>query len=246
MMKAVAIVSGGLDSTVMLYDILNRICGPNGVLALTFNYGQKHLIEMQYARHTCEKLGVRQIELTLPMLPGSALTDSDKPIPKLDYSVETQKVTVVPNRNMVFLSVAASYAITNGAESVYYAAHKNDEAVYPDCTPQFVWKLNEALQEGNYQPVGVVAPFIHDSKTDIVELGKRLGVPFEDTWSCYDPVEVDRIHFRSDSYIHCGVCGTCRERRLAFRKARVVDPTAYEANFVEDLYKTEQEMRDTQ
>jgi 7-cyano-7-deazaguanine synthase len=224
-MKAVAIVSGGLDSTTMLYYILEHIT--DKVLALSFNYGQKHLIELQYARHTCEKLGVEQVELTLPKLPGSALTDADKQIPKLDYSVETQKVTVVPNRNMVFLSIAASYAIAHGAKRVYYAAHRNDEAVYPDCRIEFVWRLNEALKEGNYEPVRVFAPFIHDSKADIVVWGKRLRVPFEDTWSCYDPVKVDREVSLLNTHVHCGVCGTCRERQSAFEKAGVVDPTVY-------------------
>jgi 7-cyano-7-deazaguanine synthase len=227
MMKAVAIVSGGLDSTTMLYYILQHVCEPDEVLALTFNYGQKHLIELQYARHTCEKLGVRQIELTLPMLPGSALTDADKQVPKLDYSVETQKLTVVPNRNMVFLSIAASYAIAHGAKQVCYAAHRNDEAVYPDCRIEFIRKLNAALLEGNYETVTVYAPFIHDSKVDIVTIGKWLGVPFEDTWSCYDPVKVDREVSLLNTHVHCGVCGTCRERRLAFEKAGVVDPTVY-------------------
>lgn len=244
-MEAIAIVSGGLDSTTMLYYMLTHY-DPDKVLALSFNYGQKHLIELQYARYTCEKLGVRQIELMIPVLPGSALTDADKPIPKLDYSVETQKQTVVPNRNMVFLSIAASYAIAHGAKQVCYAAHRNDKAVYHDCTFEFIGKLNAALLEGNYEPVEVCAPFIHDSKADIVEWGKQLRVPFEDTWSCYDPIMVDRPHFRSDSYIHCGVCGTCRERRLAFEKAGVADPTVYAKVFVEDLYKTEKEMRDAQ
>ena len=235
--KAVCVVSGGLDSTTMLYYVIDKGYEP---IVLTFNYGQKHLKEIAYARRTCLKLGVKQYVLTLPPLIGSALTDDDTEIPKDDYSVETQKLTVVPNRNMVFLSIAATYAIAEGAQYIYYAAHKNDDAVYPDCTQKFVTKLNHALHEANYEYVTVIAPFISQYKYDIINIGEKLGVPFEETWSCYDPqlvftaLEDSKIgtvpaNLKNARHVHCGVCGTCRERKQAFITAEVKDPTIYKS-----------------
>jgi len=227
--KVIAVVSGGLDSTTMLYDMFEQGYDP---IVLTFHYGQKHKLEIEYAQRTCDRLGLEHQVISIPALPGSALTDKDVDIPKEDYSVDTQKATVVPNRNAVFLNIAASYAIAHKCKKVFYAAHYNDQAVYPDCTDAFVTKLNWAFQEGNYEEVQVVAPFIDKTKAEIVKLGHRLEVPFEDTWSCYDPVSQERgdIHkgYPSDIlHTHCGVCGTCRERKNAFEMANVEDPTTY-------------------
>lgn len=225
--KAVVVCSGGLDSTVLLYYMIDGGYEP---IVVTFLYGQKHSIENEYIRRTCAKLDVELHSLNIPTLPGSSLTDIDKEIPKDDYSVETQKSTVVPNRNMVFLSIAASYAIAYGAETIWYAAHHNDQAVYPDCRQDFVSMLNVALAYGNYKKIRVEAPFIMLDKSKIVCLGKQLGMPFEDTWSCYDPVSeivTTDIPLNQLRFLHCGVCGTCRERKLAFIEAGVEDPTRY-------------------
>ena len=241
--KAVVVCSGGLDSTVLLYHVIENGYEPT---VLTFKYGQKHSLETGFILTTCNKLGVELYILDIPKLPGSSLTDEDKEIPKDDYSVETQKSTVVPNRNMVFLSIAASYAIAYGAKTVWYAAHWNDQAVYSDCRKDFVNMLNVALAYGNYEKIRVEAPFITMTKEDIVTLGVKLGVPFGDTWSCYDPVEIIEpynlrvpIPLSKDiptfdpklqkivGYKHCRTCGTCRERINAFRAAGVEDPTVY-------------------
>jgi len=225
--KVIAVVSGGLDSTTMLYYIINNNYDP---IVLTFDYRQKHQLEVNYASMTCKKLGVPQIILDIPRLPGSSLTEEGVEIPKEDYSVETQKSTVVPNRNMVFLSIAASYAIAYGAEKVFYAAHWNDRAVYPDCTQSFVSAMNVALATGNSSRIRVEAPFIKTTKAEIVSLGQKLGVPFEDTWSCYDPRfarSVTSNYGTARTFVHCGKCGTCRERKEAFRIAGVEDPTVY-------------------
>ena len=176
--KAVVVCSGGLDSTVLLYHVISAGYEP---IVITFRYGQKHSLETRFAKRMCRKLGVKQFILDIPILPGSSLTDKDKKIPKDDYSVETQKSTVVPNRNMVFLSIAASYAIAYGAETVWYAAHWNDQAVYPDCRKDFVNMLNVALAYGNYKKIRVEAPFISMTKGDIVTLGVKLGVLYKDT-----------------------------------------------------------------
>jgi len=230
-MKAIVVVSGGVDSTTLLYHVVDLGYEP---IVITYLYGQKHSIERWYADTTCKQLGVRQIVITLPRLPGSSLTEEGVDIPKEDYSVETQKLTVVPNRNMVMLSVAASYAIALGIEKVFYAAHFNDEAVYPDCTARFVVAMNMALERGNYEKVEVKAPFIAWKKSMIIERGVELGVPYENTWSCYDPVVLNSIrgeeypnNLRTPETVHCGVCGTCRERKIAFKIAEVEDPTVY-------------------
>lgn len=224
--KAICVVSGGLDSTTMLYYVIDKGYEP---VVITFKYGQKHDIEIYYAKRTCKKLGLKHYVLHLPVLPGSALTESEIDIPKEDYSVKTQKSTVIPNRNMVFLSIAAAYAIAEGARVIFYAAHMSDEAVYPDCTKAFVEKLNTVLHEANYERVTVYAPFIPEMKYDIVTIGEELGVPFEDTWSCYDPVVIREDDWGNTllTAIHCGVCGTCRERKMAFEVAEVTDPTRY-------------------
>jgi len=216
--KAIILFSGGVDSTTLLW--LLRDCGFS-VKCMTFKYGQKHSKEVDVSRTICDLAGVDQIVLDIPKLPGSALTEYSINIPKEEYSEGTQKVTVVPNRNMVFLSIAAAYAIAEKIELIAYAAHRNDEVAYPDCTPRFVDKLNQALSAGNYQFVQVKAPFIHDTKTDIIKKAIELGAPLEKTWSCYDPVEWE------NTLIHCGVCGTCRERKKAFVEAGIEDLTRY-------------------
>jgi len=236
-MGKLAVVSGGLDSSTMLWTML---CSYPDVRVITFDYGQKHIIETQHATRVVEEArnffehGVHHDVVELPILPGSALTEGGVEVPKDDYSVETQKVTVVPNRNMVMLSVAASYAIAYGCDEIWYAAHKGDRATYPDCTNEFVHKMNLVLYEGNYDRVKIVAPFIDKGKHEIVKIGSEIGMPFELTWSCYDPVIdisgdkiVNRSYMVGVNASHCGVCGTCRERKMAFKIAGVEDPTRY-------------------
>jgi len=126
------------------------------------------------------------------------------------------KSTYVPNRNMIMLSLAVGYAVSTRCDSVYYAAHAGDHAIYPDCRPQFVSKMNQVTEIANYQPVYIRAPFLEKSKTEIIRLGLSLGLDYSKAWSCYKGED-----------IACGVCGTCQERLEAFATLGKEDPIAY-------------------
>jgi 7-cyano-7-deazaguanine synthase len=218
--RAVVITSGGLDSTVLchfadtLYDELHL---------LSFNYGQRHKKELRFAALTAERLNTHHTLVDLRavnnLLRGSSLTD-DVEVPEGHYSAESMRLTVVPNRNMIMLSVAIAYAVAEGAKIVLAGMHAGDHPVYPDCRPEFIKELNDAAVSGNQgfavDGFGVNAPFVNCTKSDIVRLGSELGVPFADTWSCY-----------LGGTLHCGRCGTCVERAEAFADAGVVDPTKY-------------------
>ncbi len=221
---AVAIISGGLDSSTMLY----KLCRDgDDVRALTFLYGQRHEREVQSAESICRTLGVdhKIVDLSTlkDLLSSSALTNTSITIPNVPETVEhydTLKSTVVPNRNAILLSVAVGYATSLGANKVYYGAHASDRGVYPDCRPEFVLALERALQVGTGNGnLRIVAPFVDMTKADIVRLGGKLAVPYGITWSCY-----------KGGRKHCGVCSSCRERKLAFNEAGVRDPTEYEGS----------------
>jgi len=193
------------------------------VHALTILYGQKHQREVDAAKAIAKKLGVPHtivdISSIQPLVAKSALT-SDQPVPDVPAAAEhyeTLQTTIVPNRNMIFLSLAVAYAITLDYNAVAYAAHWSDRGVYPDCREEFVDAFQKAAQIGTDYQIAVLAPFIRYDKADIVRIGSELGVPYELTWSCY----------RGGS-VHCGVCSSCRERKLAFQEAGVKDPTKYE------------------
>ena len=218
-MKAVVIMSGGIDSSTLLYKVKRDY---DTIFGITFDYGQSHRIELDAAKNIAKTAGIHEhLIYRLPTLLGSALTDGHMIIPKEDYSIETQKITVVPNRNMVFLSFAANLAIAKRADAIFYGAHASDYAVYPDCRREFVDAAEVAINTGNYDSVCIHAPFLDMKKWEIVKLGQELGVPFQLTWSCYDPQWV------YGEAVHCGISGTCRERKLAFEEAEIYDPTAY-------------------
>lgn len=216
-MKKIIIISGGLDSTVLLYK---QIAEGHEVKALSVNYGQKHKRELLFAQVTCEKLGIEHqiVNLTeiTKLLGGSSQTDQNIQVPDGHYAEESMKITVVPNRNMIMLSIAAGWAIATKSEVVCYGAHAGDHAQYPDCRIEFINELARALKLCDWNSIELEAPFANISKADIVKLGSELKVPFEKTWSCY-----------KDGTIHCGVCGTCYERRLAFEEVGIIDPTPY-------------------
>lgn len=217
-MKTILIYSGGLDSTTLLYSL--RAQGRD-LKALSINYGQRHSLELEYAKKVCEELRIEHriadLSALKPLLGGSSQTDSSVDVPEGHYAAENMKLTVVPNRNMLMLSVAAAWAISEKADTIAYAAHAGDHAIYPDCRPEFVDALNGALALADWHTVQIERPFINTTKGGIVKLGAELGVPFANTWSCYKGKE-----------IHCGRCGTCVERLLAFKEAGVTDPTKYE------------------
>lgn len=202
MAKAIVILSGGMDSTVLLHYVM---AAGFDVYGLSFDYGQRHKKELEMARYWGERFCIDWKCLSLPFMQeiasNSALTDHSKELPKEHYTHENQQITVVPNRNMVMLSIAIAWAENIKAEAVYFGAHANDNTIYPDCRPAFVRAINNAARKGTYQEVEVRAPFIYWTKRKVALLGKELGVDFDKTWSCYSGGEVP-----------CGVCATCQER----------------------------------
>lgn len=219
-MKIILILSGGMDSTVLLYKLLKD---GHEVKAVGINYGQRHKKELQAAKSITKKLGIEyriaDLSALKPFLAGSSQTDDSVPVPHGHYSADNMKTTVVPNRNCLMLSVAAAWAISLKYDSVAYAAHAGDFAQYPDCREIFITAMQRVLKTVDWEPIELLAPFYDKTKAEICSLGHELGVPFEKTWSCY-----------SGGYIHCSRCGTCVERREAFVLAGVDDPTDYEAS----------------
>lgn len=218
-MKCVVLHSGGLDSSVLLYDLRSR--GAD-VRALVVNYGQRHRREIDAAAAICNHAGImhRVVDLSdaTPLLAGSALTD-DVAVPMTPYDVESLKITIVPNRNMILMSLATAWAISLEFDAVAYAAHGGDHAIYPDCRPEFADAMGRAMALCDWRPIRLERPYVDRSKAELVSLGASLGVPFGSTWSCY-----------LGGAVHCGRCGTCAERREAFIRAGVPDPTAYAAD----------------
>ena len=213
-MKAILIFSGGLDSTTLLYRMLEE---GYEVEALTFNYAQRHKKEIECASAIARRLEIAHEIVDLSSLAGllgsSALLGKDE-IPDCHYTEEAAKKTVVPNRNMIMLSIAAGYAEAREIPELFYAAHKNDRTIYPDCRPEFVEALRPAiLQATAWHPVHLRAPFLDMSKAEIVRMGLALKVPYHLTWSCYRGGERP-----------CHTCPTCREREEAFQANWKRDP----------------------
>lgn len=215
---ALIVYSGGLDSTVLLHYLK---ANGKAFAALMFDYGQKHKKELEFAVANCKKLGVpydiANLTPITSLFGGNSLTDSGVDVPEGGYKDENMKSTVVPNRNMIMISIAAARAISLGTDEVAYAAHSGDHAIYPDCRPEFADALDGVLRLCHYWPVKLCRPFVNMTKADIVKLGDQLGVDFSLTWSCY-----------KGGPLHCGKCGTCVERKEAFALAGVADPTVYE------------------
>lgn len=199
MSKFIHLFSGGLDSTVLLYDLLDK---GEGVFCLLFDYGQRHKKELEYAARTCEKLGVKYERIHLPheLFSRTSLTKGGV----LTVDELNGGKTVVPNRNMVLISMAASYALSNGGTVVTWAANSDDSLIYPDCRDEFLKALNCALRLCHTRRMEVHAPYIVRTKKKVVEIGRGLGVPFEETWSCYDGGDES-----------CGECGACKVRKAA-------------------------------
>lgn len=215
--KVVVIYSGGMDS----FTVLNRaIKDGKEVYALSFDYGQRHVKELECASSVCESLNVAHkvidISAINQLLAGSSLTD-DIDIPEGHYEAENMKSTIVPNRNMILLSLAVGYAVSVGAAQVYYGAHSGDHAIYPDCRPEFVQKMNDVCQIANYESVEIFSPYLTVNKTAILTDGLSMGLDYSNTWTCYNGREKA-----------CGKCGACQERLEAFKDNQVIDPIDYE------------------
>lgn len=216
MKDSVIIVSGGMDSITMLYEFKDQIA-----LGVSFNYGSNHNNrEIPFAEMHCKRLGIPHITIDLGFMPQyfkSSLLEGADAIPEGNYNEENMKSTVVPFRNGIMLSIAIGIAESNHLKHVLMANHGGDHTIYPDCRPAFVDAMSAAAQAGTFEDVTIEAPYTNITKADIARHGKQLGIDYSETWSCYKGGEV-----------HCGQCGTCRERQEALREAGIVDTTEYE------------------
>jgi 7-cyano-7-deazaguanine synthase len=244
--KIIAIFSGGLDSTTMVYDAISQGFEPD---LISFNYGQRHKKELEYASRTAEHLHLRHdvVDLTglthLLAESGSSLV-ANVEVPEGHYAEENMKATVVPNRNMIMLSIAGGIAVARGAMSVMTGVHAGDHFIYPDCRPAFIGVAAAALVYGNEgfsnwlkkvdSESAILVPYLESTKADIAYNAIKLKIPFNTTWSCYKGGEK-----------HCGKCGTCVERLEAidiatqrwntergdYKYNQVFDNTLYEDPF---------------
>lgn len=225
MKNALVLTSGGVDSTTALALAIEKY-GKDHVIALSISYGQKHSKEIEAAKAVAQHYGVEQLFLDLGLIfqysNCSLLQQSTEDIPEESYAEQIEKTggetpvsTYVPFRNGLFLSAAASIALSRDCEVIYYGAHADDAAgfAYPDCSPVFNNAMNTAIYEGSGHQLRIEAPFVNKNKSDIVAIGLKLGVPYELTWSCYEGGDKP-----------CGKCGTCIDRAAAFAANGVADP----------------------
>jgi 7-cyano-7-deazaguanine synthase len=220
---AFALLSGGLDSTTALYIARSEF---KVVRAVGIDYGQRHKKELEFAKRTCAKLGIRHDILPIKdIVPKTMLTDGDSLIPNISYDeIKGVSPTYVPFRNGLMLAALASFAQGSIASddtqehALYFGAHAEDAKnwAYPDCTPEWIGATAASIYIGTYGKIRLHAPLMWMTKAEIVSRGNVLGVHWEDTWSCY-----------AGGDVHCGVCPTCRARKQAFNDAGVNDPTAY-------------------
>ncbi len=224
-MKALVLSSGGVDSTTALALAISRF-GKENVIALSVSYGQKHDKEIEASKNVAAYYGVEQIFLDLSKIfefsNCSLLKQSTEEIPEESYVEQIKETkgekpvsTYVPFRNGLFLSSAASIALSRDCSVIYYGAHADDSAgfAYPDCSPEFNQAMGDAIYEGSGHQLRIEAPFIGMNKAGVVKMGLELGVPYELTWSCYEGNEKP-----------CGKCGTCIDRAAAFAANGVEDP----------------------
>lgn len=213
--KALIILSGGMDSTTLLYDRKEEI-----ELAVTFDYGSNHNArEIAFAKLNCELLGIEHIIIPLSFIHQyfkSSLLENADAIPEGHYASENMKSTVVPFRNGIMLAIACGIAESRNLKKVLIANHNGDHAIYPDCTKDFISAMGLAMAAGTYENIEIDAPYTLISKADIAKIGERSGVDFSLTYSCYKGGEK-----------HCGKCGTCVERKEAMTDAGIKDPTEY-------------------
>ena len=226
-MKAMVLCSGGVDSTTCLGMAVDKY-GSENVIALSIYYGQRHTKEIESAIKVTKQYGVEHISLDLEKIfqysDCSLLSHSDKDIPEESYAKQIEKTdgapvsTYVPFRNGLFLSSAASIALSKGCEVIYYGAHSDDAAgsAYPDCSDEFNKAMNDAIYLGSGRQLKIEAPFINRTKAEVVKIGLDLKVPYEYTWSCYEGKDKP-----------CGKYGTCIDRAKAFAANGVDDPAFF-------------------
>lgn len=223
-MKAVVLLSGGLDSSTVLYQAKADGCECYGI---SFNYEQRHQRELEAANAIAASVGVKEhqiVHFDLRAWGGSALTDNSLALPEtrsLSEMAHRIPITYVPARNTIFLSFGLAYAEAIQAQRVYLGVNALDYSGYPDCRPDYIEAMQEVFRLGTKQgregeAIQIVTPLIQLRKTEIIELGNRLGVPWEKTWSCYAGGEAA-----------CGVCDSCRLRLAAFAELGLNDPLPY-------------------
>ena len=216
MKDSIIILSGGMDSTTMLYEYKDEIA-----LALSFNYGSNHNEkELYFARLHCDRLDIPHIIIPLEFIHDyfhSSLLEGAGAIPEGNYDDENMRSTVVPFRNGIMLASAAGMAESRGLKRLMMANHSGDHAIYPDCRQTFVDAMNQAIKAGTYEGIELFTPYTGITKADIARRGKALGIDYAETWSCYKGGEK-----------HCGKCGTCTERKEALKEAGIEDTTEYE------------------
>lgn len=216
MTKIIVVYSGGLDSFTLLNEAIRS---GKDISALSFDYGQKHRKELHFVEKFCtqESIDSKIVDISSikELFQGSSLTD-DIDIPKGHYEDDSMKSTVVPNRNMILISLALGYAVTKGAEEVWFGAHAGDHAIYPDCRPEFVEKMDSVARIANYSPIAIKAPYITMSKTEILAIGLNMQLDYGLTWTCYEGKD-----------LACGSCGACHERLESFAANNVIDPIKY-------------------
>ena len=224
-MKSVIAFSGGMDSATLLWDVLETGAKGERVVAVNFTYGSKHNFYERMAakvvasRTDPSRVEYREIDLT-PVMAGfkSDLLKSGGSVPEGHYEAKSMERTVVPARNIIFASILAGIAWSEGADRVYLGVHAGDHAIYPDCRPEFVEAMQEAVRAGTGNKVRLFAPYLDIDKADILGIGLRLNVPYHLTRTCY-----------KDQPVACGRCGSCQERREAFAKNKAEDPIQYES-----------------
>jgi 7-cyano-7-deazaguanine synthase len=212
--KCVVVLSGGPDSATVAYWAKKQ---GYEIYPITFNYGQIAVKETESAKKIAEKLGTTTKIIDLSALKEifsgvTSLCNTDIPL-----TSEFSQPIIVPFRNAIFLSAAVAYAVSVGAEKIFYGAQGSDEPFYPDCRREFYQAFEKAARLGTCQEISIQAPFSGMRKSDLFKVGAELGVPFDATWSCY-----------LDGAKHCGRCESCVNRKKAFQEAGVQDPTLYE------------------
>ena len=221
MKKKIIILSGGMDSTTLLWDLYMKY-GKENLMALSFNYSSKHnQYELPMAIKTCAKLGVEHETFNLEDIFkyfNSALLQGGNEIPEGHYSQETMKQTIVPYRNGILLSIAIGLAESIGADTVFYGAHGGDHYIYEDTRPEFIQAFSLASYLGTINKIKVEAPYTNMTKIEILKKGLEIGVNYSLTHTCYKPNE------KGES---CGKCGACIERLEAFEKNKIKDPLKY-------------------
>ena len=226
--KAIVLLSGGLDSTTTLAYALDR---RYDVIALSFDYGQRHKKELENGRKIAEYYNIdrKVFKIDLTQIGGSALTDDNIQVPKreLEEIVDIPS-TFVPSRNMIFLSIASSYAYVNDIDNIFIGVNAIDYSGYPDCRPEFIKSMQDSINKALLKNIKIHAPLIDLSKKEIVELGMELKAPLHLTHSCYEGREKA-----------CGMCDSCQLRLKGFMEAGIPDPVEYEKypNWYEEWYE---------